>query len=120
MTAPIEAITGYRVFHVFGDRLQSYSSFYEWTPGKNVAVCRLDGKGLGLQHGPVPAARCGCGFWMYKDLSRAAWMFRDLLLADEDEDNGSSRFGCFGPRAPVVILVESRGWGTDEEEERQP
>jgi hypothetical protein len=104
MTAPINAITGYRMFNVSGDRLSSLSARHEWIAGKNKATCSTKG------HGPVPARGCGCGFWMYKDLARAAWMFRDHLMP-EDEEADVGPFGSFEPSAPVAILAEVRGWG---------
>jgi len=103
MTAPINAITGYRTFGVLGDRLTSYSAGYEWVAGKNEAKCSRHPRSA------VPLRGCGCGFWMYRDLTRAAWMFRDHLFPEADEDPGY--FGSFEPTAPSAILAEVKGWG---------
>jgi hypothetical protein len=77
-----------------------------WRPGENVAVC---GGGHRLPAGhadPVPAYRCGCGFWAY-------WTCRDALRSDYRraevmgimEGYGRSRIGTRGCRCSKARIV---------------
>ena len=97
---------GYRMFRLLADgTLTSYSAPYVWTVGANQASCESSKR---HGHGPVPALRCGCGFWLYRDLGRCARMLRHELVGRGYQIHGP--FGDFEAQRGAV-LAECRAWG---------